>query len=228
MDKNQHTDLLVLQLIELTERTPFCPDDRTVAEYYDGVMSEEDLSPFERHLADCRFCQARIGMLNRQQNESLDGRVPGEVLANAKTLVRPTRSQRIRKYPAWAMAAMVILGVFFVVRDQPVTEPEVVQLRSIERAGSRLEVSMSGPGNRIDTASTIRWTALPGETHYKIYVLSDEGDVLWTEHLLNNEWVLKESLQLNSDQDYFFRVEAELEDGGTISSPHLAFRVKDP
>lgn len=230
MDEYEHTDLLVLQSAELTELTPFCPDDQAIAEYFEGEISEKDLRALGRHLADCRYCRARIGMLNRQQDETLSERVPGELLAAAKTLSRNTAPSRHMKAPAWAMAAIVLLGVFLLAIKQPLEIPEPRQLRNIDRIESSLEVTMPGfvPGNGIKTGSTIRWTAISGEHHYTVYVLSDAGDILWTEHLQNNEWALPGSLQLDADADYFFRVEAELPNGGKISSSHLAFRVTDP
>jgi hypothetical protein len=51
--------------------------------------------------------------------------------------------------------------------------------------------------------------------------------VLWTERLQSTEWILQESLNLTTGGEYFFRIEAVLPDGGTVSSKHLAFRVAD-
>mgnify|MGYP001826244833 FL=1 len=62
MDDYQHTNLLVLQSAELTERTPFCPEDREIAEYFDGQVVEAVRRSTEHHLDTCRFCRARIGM----------------------------------------------------------------------------------------------------------------------------------------------------------------------
>ena len=225
MDKYKHTNPLTLQSNELTERTPFCPEDRAIAEYFDGVIPEQERLELERHLADCRYCQAQIGMLNRQQDETLAAQVPEHALAAAKALGKTVSGPRQWKAPAWAAAALVLLGVFFLSEQWQPDPPEFRQLRNIERPEFRMEVKWPEPGQAIRTGAPIRWTRFPEGSHYTVYVLSDAGDVLWTEHLQDNEWALRREMGLNADNDLYFRVEAELPDGRTVSSKHLAFRV---
>jgi len=225
MKESKHIDPLVLLSTELTDRTPFCPDDLLIAEFFDGVIPDQERQKLEHHLADCRYCMARIGMLNRQQDDTSDGHVPGEVLANAKALAKNAAPRRLGKAPAWATAAIVVLGVFFVSLYQPANEPDPPQLRNIDRIEHSLEVFLPGPGYVISPGSPIRWTELSVDSHYTVYVLSDAGDVLWTEHLQRNEWTLRDQLQLDPDGVFFFRVEAELPDGRIFGSNHLALRL---
>ncbi|MFC1689877.1 anti-sigma factor family protein, partial [Pseudomonadota bacterium] len=124
MDKYKHTDPLALQSAELTERTPFCPEDQEIAEFFDGMLAEQARQKVEHHLADCRYCLARIGMLNRQLDDSLDTREPGDALATAKSLAKSTAPRRLKRAPGWAMAAVVLLGMFFIAVKKPSTEPE--------------------------------------------------------------------------------------------------------
>lgn len=225
MGRYKHTDPLVLQAAELTVRTPFCPEDQAIAEYFEAVCPEQERSGLERHLADCRYCQARIGMLNRLQDDSLGVRVPEDALAAAKSLARKPAYRRFSRAPAWAAAAVVLLGVLFIAVKQPGNEPEIRQLRSIDPPESRFEVKLPGPGQAISVGAPIRWTEFPDGSHYTVYVLSDAGDVLWSEHLQSNEWALQREMGLNPEGDFFLRVEAELPDGRTLSSKHLSFRV---
>jgi len=51
--------------------------------------------------------------------------------------------------------------------------------------------------------------------------------VLWTQRLEGTEWALPESLSLAPGSKYYFRVEAPLPDGRTISSKHVVFQVKE-
>mgnify|MGYP001817532559 CR=1 FL=1 len=227
MDKYKHTNPLTLQSAELTERTPFCPEDQAVAGYFDGTIQERERPGLERHLADCRYCQARIGMLNRQQDDSLVARVPEDLLADAKALGRKNTPRRLKRAPLWAAAALIVLGVIFVATKQPAEQPETRQLRNIGQPESRLEVMLPGQGQAISTGAPIRWTEFPEGSHYTVYVLSDAGDLLWTEHLRDNEWALQREMELDYDSNFFLRVEAELPDGRTLSSKHLAFRVTD-
>lgn len=225
MGRYKHTDPLVLQAADLTEHTPFCPEDQAIAEYFEGMCPEQDRPCLERHLADCRYCQARIGILNRQQDKSLDVRVPEDALATAKSMGRTNTPRRLKRAPAWAAAAVVLLGVLFIALKQPSNEPEIRQLRNIDRPESGFEVTLPGPGNSISTGAPIRWTEFPDGSHYTVFVLSDAGDVLWTEHLRDNVWALQQEMGLDSNADFFLRVDVELPEGRTISSKHLAFRI---
>jgi hypothetical protein len=227
MDKYKHTDPLALQSSELTARTPFCPEDQAIAEYFDGMVPQQERLKLERHLSECRYCQARIGMLHRLQDDSLAARVPEDTLSTAKSLGKKNASRGLNRTVAWASAAVVLLGVFFVSVKQPADQPEIRQLRNIDQPENRFEVKLPGPGQAISTGMPIRWTEFPDGSHYTVYVLSDDGDVLWTEHLQTNEWVMQREMGLNSNRDFFFRVEAELPDGRIISSKHLAFRLSE-
>ena len=241
MDDYKHTDLLVLQSAELTGRTPFCPEDQEIATYFDGHMEDAERQTLERHLADCRFCLARIGMLNRQQEESDVQRVPEEALASAKRLTQTAPARRLKWAPAWAAAALVLIAVFSIMntRQAPVPASDATpmeqmpseengrQLRNIDRSAMSLDVLTPAPGQAVTRGSPIRWAEIPGNIHYNIFVLSNAGDVLWTERLQSNQWIMHEALHLTEGDDYFFRVEAVLPGGGTVSSKHLAFRVAD-
>ena len=66
---------------------------------------------------------------------------------------------------------------------------------------------------------------MPDNIHYNVYVLTRDGDVLWTERLQTPEWAMGDSLQLAADRDYFFRVQAILPDGRAVSSKHVIFRM---
>ena len=241
MDDYKHTDLLVLQSAELTERTPFCPEDQEIAAYFDRQMADAERQTMERHLADCRFCLARIGMLNRQQEAGDVQRVPEEALASAKRLTQTAPSRRLKWAPAWAAAAVVLIAVFSIMntRQAPVpassatpteqmpSEESGRQLRNIDRSAMSLDVLSPAPGEAVTQGSLIWWAEIPGNIHYNIFILSNAGDVLWTERLQGNEWIMHEALHLSEGDDYFFRVEAVLPGGGTVSSKHLAFRVAD-
>ncbi len=227
MGKYKHTDPLILQADKLTGRTPFCPEDQAIAEYFEAMCPEQERCDLERHLAECRYCRARIGILNRQQDESLPVRVPEDALATARSMGRENTPRRLKRAPAWAAAAAVLLGILFLAVKQPSNEPEVRQLRNFDRPESRFEVKLPGPGQAISIGAPVRWTEFPGGSHYTVYVLSDAGDVLWTEHLQSNEWSVQREMGLNPEGDFFLRVEAELPDGRTVSSKHLSFRVSE-
>ncbi len=244
MDDHNYTDLLILQSAELTGRTPFCPEDQQVAEYFDGDLEETERIILERHLTDCRFCLARIGILERLEESLSKKRVPEALLATAKQMTHKPAVRRLRLSPAWASAAVIVIAMFTVVskNQEPVLEPgespNIVsstgnnswQLRSVNRDVMNLNVFIPVPGAETDAVMhprlPIQWTEVPGNLHYNIYVLSNAGDVLWTQRLEGTEWMLPESLNLAAGSKYYFRVEAPLPDGRTISSKHIVFQVK--
>jgi hypothetical protein len=241
MDDYNYTELFSMQASELTGKTPFCPEDQQIAEYFDGDLNDAERINLERHLTDCRFCLARIGILNRLE-ESIDNRrVPEAVLATAKQLPIEAPVRRLKFAPTLATAAVVVLALFTVVSKnpdpglQPSSGPPVtsgfeetnIQLRSISRDAMNLSVLKPAPGADILPGSLIQWAEIPGKLHYNIYVLSSAGDVLWTERLGGTDWALDESLHLAANSTYYFRVEAILPDGRVLSSKHVSFGVTE-
>jgi hypothetical protein len=238
MDDNKYTELLRIQSTQLTERTPFCPEDQEIAEYYDGGMEIADRSKMERHLVDCRFCLGRIGALSREQQSLVNKRIPEDVLATAKQFKQPLPVQRPARMTAWAAAAVVLIGLFTIVsRDTELVSPQQLsptgspstqrQVRSVNRHSNSLNVLAPLPGSEVSRNSMLRWEEVPGNIHYNIFILSAAGDVLWTERLWGTHWVLDDSLQLAADNKYYFRVEAQLADGRSVSSRHVIFQVAE-
>lgn len=242
MDEFKQTDLLLLQSSELSERTPFCPEDRVVASYFDGQLAKNKRKPLERHLADCRFCQARIGMLNRLDLDETEASVPGDALAQAKLLHRNTRRRSVTRVAAWASAAVVVLSMFLLMggdlfhRDltgagpsieAPVTE-QFRQLRNVDRHTARLDILIDSPSGAAGPGTQVHWQHVDGNIHYTIRVLSEAGDIVWTERSQENQWVLQESLQLAAGREYYLQIEAVMPDGDTVSSRHVSFQTANP
>jgi hypothetical protein len=238
MDKQNLTKLLRLQSAELMARTPFCPEDQVIAEYFDCDLANAETEKLERHLSDCHFCLARIGVLERLEENSSNKRIPEKVLATAKQLAHKAPVRRPAMAPAWAAAAMVVIALFAIIKGNRGPEPGISpvvppieeysrQLRNVNRLASDINVLNPLPGAGIAPGSLIEWAAVPGNLHYNISVLSNSGDVLWTERLERTDWVLDESLGLAAGSQYYFRVDALLPDGSSLRSKHVVFQVKE-
>ncbi len=241
MDDQNHTELLRLQSVELTGSTPFCPDDQVIAEYFDGGVAEAERKSLERHLTDCGFCHARVGILERLESIRANKRIPEAVMAAAKLMSYTAPVRQSRMAPAWAAAAVLVIALFTIVNrsQEPVLDPGATpsavpsseefseQLRSVNRDSADLIVLVPKPGANMIPGSLIQWAELPGSLHYEIFVLSYAGDVLWTERVADPEWVLLESLKLSEDSTYYLRVDARLRDGRSVRSKHVAFRLAE-
>jgi hypothetical protein len=239
MDDHKHIDLLTLQAAELTERTPFCPEDQQIAEYFEDQLPETERDQVERHLADCRFCLARLGMLQRLEQNPVAPRIPEDVLATAKSIGRVTVS-RPNGAPAWTAAAMLVIAVGVLYQIFPVRETGQAVLprthmnepssglrdtRSVDPGamGPRFLSPREGP-DVISNASIFKWTAVPNSLYYEVRIVSDTGDLLWQERVDGTEWRLPAGLALTPGLEYFVRVDAYLTDAKTLQSGYMLFR----
>jgi len=241
MDNPDYTELLKLQSAELIQRTPFCPEDQEIAEYFDGEMKEAEILRLESHLTDCHYCLSRIGVLERMEHSRCNKRIPGAVLATAKQMKHKPPRRQLKRAPAWAAAAVVVIALFTVVNrnQEPTLEPGAVssvalsaeessrRLRSMKRISTELDVLSPSPGAEMSPGSLIRWAEVPDTLHYNVYVLSKAGDVLWKERLEGTVWAMQDSPQLSAGSEYYLRIEALLPDGRTLSSKHLALKIAE-
>jgi hypothetical protein len=239
MDDHKHIDLLTLQAAELTERTPFCPEDQQIAEYFEDELPEAEREQVERHLADCRFCQARLGMLQRLEQTLVAPRIPEDVLAAAKSMPRATVS-RPNLAPIWVAAAVLVIAVGVLYQMLPVREIGQVALprthmnepSSDLRETRSMDSGVMGPrflspreGSGINpNAGIFKWTAVPNSLYYEVRIVTDAGDLLWQERVDGTEWRLPAGLALTPGLDYFVRVDAYLTDAKTLQSGYMLFR----
>jgi len=237
MDDQNHNSLLRLQSTELTGRTPFCPENQVIAEYFDAELPQAELARLEHHLSSCRFCLARIGMLERLHEGDSNKRISESLLATAKQLNQSNPERRYATGQSWAVAAVLLLAVFITTSpNQEFAKPKTPsqstliddnsrQLRSLDHNALRLDVLNLASGASIEHGEQIQWSDVPGNLHYNIFILSNNGDVLWTQRLGGTDWVLSDSLPLATGSEYFFRVEALLPDGRSVSSRHIIFQI---
>ena len=236
LDDRKINHLLRLQSGQIPERTAFCPEDRAIADYFEGNLAKTEREALERHLADCGYCLTRIGSMERLETLQSEPRIPEDILASAKQLQSPNTRRKYRSTPVWATAAVLVLALFLVIgrggglshapaSGKPSIGNESRQLRSIKPATREIEILSGNLDAGVYPGTTIRWSEISANTDYRIYILSKTGDVLLTERLQDPEWTVREMPQLAADQEYFLRVEAYLPDGETLSSAHRLFRL---
>jgi len=227
----------------LTGSTRFCPEDQEIAEYFDGVLPQDEQGRLERHLTDCRYCLARVGVLSRLEGLPFGRRIPGDVLATAKAMTPTARGHRQKAASAWAVAALVVLA-FGVVSQLHNTwqigRDSYISAHAVERSGQLREtrnISLAPKGPIfLDPAEgfavipegyLFRWTPVPNSHFYQVRIISDSGDLLWQERIAGTEWKIPAGTRLTPGAEYFVRVEAFLSDTRTLKSDYLLFRVEE-
>jgi hypothetical protein len=124
------------------ERTRFCPDDASIAEYFEGLGDEREADGLTHHLSGCGYCQHRIGMMARIDGEADKTELPEHLVAMAKQMVgrnlqpgstsvtapRDTRqlSGVGRRVPMWATAAVMVLVLTIVLERPELSSPEAI------------------------------------------------------------------------------------------------------
>ena len=228
-------ELLKLQGSDLADRTPFCPDDQRIAEYFDGGLKPLERDGLEGHLAECRHCRARVGVLQRVLADSADQHIPGDVLSDAKRMAGSSASRRFKSAPAWAAAA-VLLAVtsVMVVSDRSGAPPaetgpngtETRQVRSVNSQAGAIRILNPLPRAEVRPGARLEWATVPDSLYYDVYVLTAEGDVIVVQRVWQADWVLDQSHFTEDRASYYFRVVAYMPDGRKLQSRHVPFELQ--
>ncbi len=220
MDRKQLIANLRSSAATAHERTPFCPEDGSIAAFVDGSLDDSTRILMERHLPDCQACIARVGLLTRLMRED-------EAAGSDKTLISERNSLGVA--PQWAVAATVILAIVWVGWSPDTSD--VIDYRDTRNVESVLmppEILVPGSGvlaNR--DGFVIRWTDVPGSLYYEVRVVSDVGDLIGEERVELTEWAIGDHIKLEPGREYFIRVDAYLPDSKAISSQHIPFRLRE-
>ena len=239
MDGKKTTELLTLQSADVPAPTPFCLEDHQVSEYYHGMLSQAERERSERHLAACRFCSARIGMLARIDQQGAQSHVPEETLAIAKMMGQPPPQTGTRLIP-WATAAVVVLalGVYFQSQygrkpgaevEFPAGPPSIQadnlrETRNIDNGTLGPRILSPGEGQITGVNGMIKWTPVPGSLYYRMRIVTDDGDLLWQERIEGTEWQLPANLHLAPGADHYIRIDAYLTEAKSLQSEYVLFR----
>ena len=82
----QRLSALLQRIPELTERTPFCPQNELIAQYFDASLSDPAHAQVQNHIADCAYCQAKLGVIARPLLDDSCVEDDTEMVAIAKQL----------------------------------------------------------------------------------------------------------------------------------------------
>jgi hypothetical protein len=184
-----------------------------------------------------------MGLLGRLQVGLPGKRVPGDVLATAKTLKHSVPARWQKRAPAWAAAALLVLGlgvlpqIYSIRQDSQVLLPatggveppgKLRETRGINpmATGPRF-LSLAEDLDAIPEGYLFRWTPVPDSRFYQVRIVSDSGDLLWQERITGTEWKIPAGTHLTPGTEYFVRVEAFLADTRSLKSVYLPFQVEE-
>lgn len=220
-------------------RTRFCPDDGAIAKFYDGSLDGTVADTLRRHVADCTYCQYRVGLVARMEQDRSEPDVPEELLAAAKTFATKRQIHRPRAAPTWAAAAVIVLAISTAIIwntpqntvdtssgpiDPVIDSPR--QLRSIDRSVHTPEIVLPHVGAEVPADEVaVRWEPIRNALFYELYLMTDGGDLLVKHRLTETEWTIRQPALFIPGGEYFVRVEARLSDSNTVSSKHQPFRI---
>ncbi len=160
-----------------------------IAGYVDGTLGAAARAEVERHLADCAECRA-------------------DAVA-AVTAARPVGRRWLVATPALAAAAAV---VFWVAGRQDADDRDRVRAPAAEVLG--VVGAEQGPAGAVH----LTWRSVGAEAVYAVTFLSDAGDRVWTANTADTTVTLPDSVHLVRSDVYHWFVEAQLRDGGRLTS----------
>lgn len=223
----------------LSDRTPFCPDDSALSAFFEGKASSELREKLLNHLACCSYCRARMGILS-QLGELSECEPTDALVARAKQLAAnasiPSATRKLPRLIAPFMAAAVVMMAvgLFIISDwretgRPSVQPtDFRELRNRGQETGNLELLSPADGSEIQSGSLeVRWIPVGNNLQYEISILNEYGDLLLQEKVSESRMDLDTGSMLEAGTRYFIRVSTDLEDGRTIASSHVGFRVKD-
>ena len=73
----------------------------------------------------------------------------------------------------------------------------------------------------------VRWEAIPGSRYYEVRIVTEAGDVITEQRVMDTEWRPPGDLNLSPGVEYFVHVDAYPSEAKTIGSDHIPFRVSD-
>jgi hypothetical protein len=220
---------------EVAARLAGCPEADTLQQFRSDELDEATRNRVGEHLASCAACTEALAFL-RSEHESDTGpkELPFAVEKRTETLIRETiaPADRATAY-GWPSLLRVAAGVMLLAAVAvgsyhwlgPETGNELGALRGDE------PLTLVAPEGLVASVPTqMEWIALPGSSDYRVTLLDDTLEEIWSQRVGNDATVLKldeSSLaSLTPGGTYTWRVEALDEFGATVgSSPAAHFEI---
>ncbi|MCC6129736.1 MAG: hypothetical protein IT186_07385 [Acidobacteria bacterium] len=217
-----------------------CPDETQLADYVEGRLERSLREGVEVHLADCAFCRGQVGFLARAGRLEAPPAVPVHLLAEAKgdrsPLIRFLRPATLALAGAGFVIALFLIAPYPREGSSPGgSRPETI-LPSESRSGGNARNgrgAADGPwivrpleGQDLRRgALTLQWETAPAALFYTVQLVDQKGDVVWEGRSEGQSLVVPPDAALAPGQPYFAWVLAHVQNGATVRSPAVGFRV---
>jgi hypothetical protein len=159
-----------------------------MAAFLGHELEGKKLREVELHLANCTACRQEV--LDSAEVLRAGRRVPWRVVAPA------------------AAAAAVILLIFPWPIPDGVTSNQPAH-REAPGTGGPVPVLVSPLGS-VSEVSGLVWTRVPGADQYRVVLFDSEGLVLWRDVTPDSSAVVPDSVSLQTNRPYLWRVEARI------------------
>ena len=233
-----------------------CLDEQQIAGFVDNSLTDKDKHRIGRHLLHCDNCLHQIVQLNNMVEDIKSSdleTVPDNVLLQVKQIVlekttginrwksllsefhcqvndffEQTRSLRWLGYGVAALLFIFIISfpVNKIFINSSRLENEITRTEN-KIIQSELKLLIPEPGTIIQNKSiTFVCQKLANVEEYHFTLLNNVGDLIWETNVKKNMVKLPQGVKLTNNENFFWKVEALINDDFSISSPVCMFTFK--
>jgi anti-sigma factor RsiW len=179
-----------------------------LASMIDGTLPAHDRDRAERHLAECDACREELAACTR-------------VVATSATVP-------VRHFP-WRNLLALAAGILLVVwirRPQERPRATDVSERAAPTSSARiLTISPAADASIAASALRFAWHPMEGSVGYGVVVKDASGARVWSGDAVDTVLALPDSVRLQPNVSYVWRVDGQRADGSTAASTESAFRI---
>jgi hypothetical protein len=179
-----------------------------LASMIDGSLPEHDRGRAERHLVECDSCR--------------------EELAASARVVATSAAVPARRFP-WRNLLALAAGILVVVWiRRPTEDPRAtdVPVRASPTTGARILTVSPAAGAAVDAgALRFAWHPMEGSLGYSVVVKDASGARVWNGDAVDTVLALPDSVRLQRNVSYVWRVDGQRADGTTAASTESGFRI---
>ncbi len=223
---------------ELASRLAGCPDAETLATLQEGRLDAVHRRGIEEHVKSCTPCREAVVFLVRTgATGEFPEALPADVERRSEELLRDFGSLPARRQSLWPMMLQVAAGLTLVaalaVGGFSLLRPDRVPGDLGALRGDEPLTLVSPAGETGPKPVELRWVAHPNATRYRVVVLDEELQEVWSRTSPGPEplLVLDQAEQdlLAPGHRYTWRVVALNEFGARVGeSPAAQFEISAP